>query len=60
MLPVVNGAIPLCRAWTCAVSDMSWRDILFKSACWVAEFSVSDTSVVAFCCCDDWISFCDN
>lgn len=33
MLPVVSGAIPPCSALTCADSDMSWRDIRFRSAC---------------------------
>jgi hypothetical protein len=57
MLEVVNGVTALCRASVCAASEASWRDILFKSACWVAELCVSDTNTAAFCCCDNWMSF---
>lgn len=51
MLEVVITAF--CRASACAASEESWRDILFKSACWVAELCESDTSTAACCCCDD-------
>ena len=53
MLEVVNGVTAFCTASTCDASEESWRDILFKSACCVAELCVSDTSTAAFCCCDN-------
>jgi hypothetical protein len=54
MLEVVSGGgAGFCSELTCAVSKESWRVILFKSACWVAEFCVSDTNASAFCCCED-------
>ncbi len=60
MLDVVSGPTAPCRASTCAVSAVSWRDIRFNSVCCVAEPSLSNTKDVAFCCCVDWISRCDD
>jgi hypothetical protein len=53
MLEVVNGVTEFCRASVCATSEESWRDILLKSACCVAELCVSDTNTAVFCCCDN-------
>jgi hypothetical protein len=49
MLEVVSGGVTgFCREFTCADSTASCRVIFFKSACWVAEFCVSDANTTAF------------
>jgi hypothetical protein len=55
MLEVVKVTAPR-RVSTCTVSKVTWRDILFNSACWAAEFSSSEANTAALCRCDTWIS----